>query len=298
MRIRLSIAVPLLVLWCSAVAFGQMRWVASQPVINIYSAPSLDADVVSQAIYGVTVQQLAAGREEKPVDGWINVQTYDDYSGWAERERFLPLDSQENYAGEGKRVVTVGTRGANLYKDPDVTAHAPLLLLPFEAPLEVISEPSGEGRRWLQVRLTSGEQAWIQRGDIEERTNKTLTIEQAITLAKKFLGVTYTWGGISSFGFDCSGFTQMLMRKRGIIMPRDADVQATWSGVVPVQRAQLKPGDLLFFGPSEKKITHTGMYIGNGEFIHDTTHGRPMVQISRLADQPWTKILVACRRAK
>jgi cell wall-associated NlpC family hydrolase len=148
------------------------------------------------------------------------------------------------------------------------------------------------------VRLTSGEQAWIQRGDVEERTSKNLTIQQSITSAKKFLGVTYTWGGSSSFGFDCSGFTQMLMRKRGIIMPRDADVQAAWSGVMPIQRAELKPGDLLFFGSSEKKITHTGMYIGNGEFIHDTTHGRPMVQISRLSDQPWTKILVACRRAK
>jgi cell wall-associated NlpC family hydrolase len=40
------------------------------------------------------------------------------------------------------------------------------------------------------------------------------------------------------------------------------------------------------------------MYIGNGEFIHDTTNTRPMVQISRLDDQPWTRLLVACRRAK
>jgi cell wall-associated NlpC family hydrolase len=60
----------------------------------------------------------------------------------------------------------------------------------------------------------------------------------------------------------------------------------------------LKAGDLLYFGSSPDKITHTGMYIGNGEFIHDTTHDHPMVQISRLDDQPWTKLLVACRRAK
>jgi cell wall-associated NlpC family hydrolase len=46
------------------------------------------------------------------------------------------------------------------------------------------------------------------------------------------------------------------------------------------------------------KVTHTGMYIGNGEFIHDTTHERPMVQISRLNDEPWTKLLVAARRVK
>ena len=90
----------------------------------------------------------------------------------------------------------------------------------------------------------------------------------------------------------------MLVRSRGINMPRDADLQAAWDGVQSVDRKDLRPGDLLFFGASVDKITHTGMYIGGGEFIHDTTNGRPMVQISRLEDQPWTRILVACRRVK
>lgn len=119
-----------------------------------------------------------------------------------------------------------------------------------------------------------------------------------IDLAHRFLGITYTWGGVSSFGFDCSGFTQMLERQRGIEMPRDADLQAAWSGVVPVNRADLQPGDLLFFGSSPEKITHTGMYIGDGKFIHDTTHDHPGVQISTLDDQPWIKLLVAARRMK
>jgi cell wall-associated NlpC family hydrolase len=88
------------------------------------------------------------------------------------------------------------------------------------------------------------------------------------------------------------------MREHGVLMPRDADVQAAWSGVVAVDRKELKPGDLLFFGASVNKITHTGMYIGGGEFIHDTTHDHPMVQISRLDDQPWTRLLVASRRPK
>ena len=81
-------------------------------------------------------------------------------------------------------------------------------------------------------------------------------------------------------------------------MPRDADLQAGWEGVKPVKRNQLRPGDLLYFGESPHEITHTGMYIGHGKFIHDTTHEHPGVQISRLADQPWTKLLVACRRVK
>jgi cell wall-associated NlpC family hydrolase len=68
--------------------------------------------------------------------------------------------------------------------------------------------------------------------------------------------------------------------------------------VTAVDRKELKPGDLLFFGSSPNEITHTGMYIGNGEFIHDTTHDHPLVQISRLDNQPWTRLLVACRRPK
>ena len=95
-----------------------------------------------------------------------------------------------------------------------------------------------------------------------------------LQLARRFIGTTYTWGGVSSFGFDCSGFTQMLVRQRGIEMPRDADIQAAWSGVTPVERRTWCPATC-FFGSSPAKITHTGMYIGGGEFIHDTTHEHP-----------------------
>ena len=90
----------------------------------------------------------------------------------------------------------------------------------------------------------------------------------------------------------------MLVRQRGIEMPRDADLQAEWTGVISVDRKDLKPGDLLFFGSSASSITHTGMYLGDGKFIHDTTHDHPGVQISVLDDMPWTKLLVATRRVK
>ncbi|HWR13251.1 MAG TPA: SH3 domain-containing C40 family peptidase [Terriglobales bacterium] len=282
----------------AAMAFGQARWVTSKPVVNMYSKPSLDADVVSQAIYGVTVQQVASTDKSSVIpEGWIQIKTPDDYTGWVLRESFLPLDEKENYAGKDKRVVTVANRGANVYREPDVTEHAPVLVLPFEAALEVIGVSEKQSDRWLKVRLTNGSEAWVQRGDVQDRTGKLLSIPESIELAKKFLGVTYTWGGTSSFGFDCSGFTQMLMRQRGVVMPRDADVQARWDGFVTVKKEDLKAGDLLFFG-TEKSITHTGMYIGNGEFIHDTTHDHPMVQISRLGDPYWTKLLVIAKRTK
>ena len=114
----------------------------------------------------------------------------------------------------------------------------------------------------------------------------------------RFLGLPYTWGGTSSFGYDCSGFTQMLCRRLGARIPRDADVQAAWPGVVPVKREDLAPGDLLFFGSAADHITHTGMYIGDGKFINATTWVHPVVQICDLGDPHWAHLLVACRRLK
>ena len=66
---------------------------------------------------------------------------------------------------------------------------------------------------------------------------------------------------------------------------RDADLQAAWEGMDMIDRKDLRAGDLLFFGAGPDKITHTAMYIGDGEIIHATTHGHPVVQISRLDDQ-------------
>ncbi|MGZ4789041.1 MAG: C40 family peptidase [Terriglobales bacterium] len=285
----------LFVLLFAPLALAQARWVAAEPVINMYSAATSDADVVSQAIYGTTVEQITPKDNAQAPEGWMYIKTPDDYPGWVNRDEVLPLHDNQEYAGPSKHVVMVINRGANVYRETDVTKHAPVLTLPFETALE---ETGAKGKRWVKVRLVDGGEAWIQSGDVQERPTKPLSIDEMIALAKKFLGVTYTWGGRSSFGYDCSGFTQMLMRQHGVLMPRDADVQAAWNGVVAVEHKELKPGDLLFFGSSPKEITHTGMYIGNGEFIHDTTNSHPMVQISRLDDQPWTKLLVACRRPK
>jgi cell wall-associated NlpC family hydrolase len=90
----------------------------------------------------------------------------------------------------------------------------------------------------------------------------------------------------------------MLMRRRGVSMPRDAQPQADWSGATPVERSDLKPGDLLYFGESAKKITHTGVYLGDGKFIDATTWQTPAVRIDDLNDPHWQPLLVAVRRVK
>jgi cell wall-associated NlpC family hydrolase len=263
-------------------------YVVARSVINIYHSASGDSDVVSQALYGSGVVSL----EKK--DDWIHIRTGDDYTGWVAAADVTA--QQGDYAPAGKAVCVVQL-SANIYREPSVTKHAPVLNLPWEARLEVLSTNVDKDGRWLQVKLVNGQTAYVEQGNVSANV-PALTIDQTIQLARRFLGITYTWGGVSTYGYDCSGFTQMLVRQRGIIMPRDADVQANWSGVTPVERKDLQPGDLLFFGGSPAKITHTGMYIGNGEFIHDTTNTHPEVQISKLDDMPWTKLLVAARRVK
>jgi SH3-like domain-containing protein len=292
-RLQLRCLLALCATLWGAVVVGQQSvpmpdYIVSRPVINMYSTASADSEVVSQALYGSGVLSL----EKKK--GWIRIRTGDDYTGWVTATDITPLAG--GYAQDGKAVRVVGL-SANLYREPSTIKHAPILNLPWEARLELIPGKVDEGGRWLQVKLVNGQTAYIEQGNVSADF-APLNIDQTIQLARRFLGITYTWGGVSSYGFDCSGFTQMLVRQRGIIMPRDAGAQASWSGVTLVERKDLRPGDLLFFGASPTKITHTGMYIGNGEFIHDTSETHPGVQISKLDDMPWTKLLIAARRVK
>jgi gamma-D-glutamyl-L-lysine dipeptidyl-peptidase len=283
--------------------------VVLQPVLNMYSKPSLDADVVSQAIYGANVAIVE--RQE----GWARIRTFDDYAGWAP----LPaLRIGAPYPANG-RVAEVRSLFAHIYREASVTKHAPLVTVPFETKLEVGSGPSSAAGLagggvdadaskspparpaalpdWISVRLPDDRSGWVQAGDVAFSAPK-LTIPEMLEFGRRFLGLPYTWGGTSSFGFDCSGFTQMLERQRGVFLPRDAQPQANWSGAAPIDRQDLAPGDLLYFGSSDKHITHTGVYLGSGKFVNATTYQTPAVRIDDLNEPRWTKLLVAIRRVK
>jgi hypothetical protein len=275
---------PLLLL--GTVLYAGSTAVVLEPVANMYSKPSEEADVVSQAIYGATVSVL-----EKQ-DGWKRVRTADAYTGWMP-EGALRAGS---YPGAG-RVAEVGTLFAHIYREASVTRHQPLLTLPFEARLAVTSEPEDDGARWIEVRLADGRSGWVQRGNVAFQPER-LDLPAMLAFSKRFLGLPYTWGGTSSFGYDCSGFTQMLFRRRGIMLPRDAQPQAKWTGAVAVSRDRLQPGDLLYFGNSENQINHTGVYLGDGKFINATTYHAPEVRIDDLEDPHWARLLVACRRVR
>jgi gamma-D-glutamyl-L-lysine dipeptidyl-peptidase len=284
----------LVLLAVPAVFAANSMQVVVVPVANMYSAPTDQSDVVSQALYGSNVTLLTARGE------WSRIQTDDRYKGWTPSRYLRLVQNGAGYATSGP-TLQVESLFANVYHEADVTRHKPVVTVPFGVRLELIADGKRDGKgkdeRWLQIRLPDKRSEWIQASDVVADP-KPLTIPESIELAKRFLGLPYLWGGRSSYGFDCSGFTQMLVRARGINMPRDADLQAAWKGAVAVERKALEPGDLLFFGSSPGKVTHTGMYIGDGQFIHGTTNGNPVVQISRIDDDPWTRLLVACRRVK
>ena len=259
-----------------------------RPVLNMYSSATGEADVVSQAVYATNVAVL------EETDGWARIRTPDDYTGWVETSGLLAR-SGDPYASRGT-VVQVRSLFAHVYREDSVTKHAPLLTVPFETRLEV--DPTGTAtEQWSPVLLPDGRRAMIQSGDIIP-AGTTLSIDDSIALAKRFVGLPYTWGGTSSYGYDCSGFMQMLVRQRGYLMPRDAGLQAKWTGLVAVDRTELNPGDLLYFGSSTQRITHTGMYIGEGLFINATTHETPIVRIDHVNDPYWDRLLVAARRIK
>ena len=263
-------------------------WVVTNlPVINIFHQPSPDVEVVSQTIYGTVVGVLAEAGD------WIHIRTADGYTGWAQRNGFLPFLQQAAAAS----FVHVVQLSANVYAEPDVKIRAPLMNLPWEARLQLQAdvETQTDGTEWLPVRLLDGRQAFVLSGDVS-LNDPVLGLDEMLTLAPRFLGITYTWGGTSSFGFDCSGFVQMLFRQLAVLLPRDAQAQCDWQGFRSIERHALQPGDVLFFGNNPQEITHVGIFLGGGRFLHDSTHGSPGVQISALADDPWHDRLTAQRR--
>jgi len=130
-----------------------------------------------------------------------------------------------------------------------------------------------ESENFLKVRLPDGDLGYLSRREAKKTTELFFSHQNIVQEARRFLDLRYLWGGASSWGFDCSGFTFRLYQSQGITIPRDASEQA--QAGIPVAEADLQPGDLLFFAAREHAknhcqaaIHHVGMYIGQSLMCH------------------------------
>jgi hypothetical protein len=237
-------------------------------VVNIYLQPEEDTEIDSQAIYGSVVTII------DQMNDWSKIKTVDGVEGWVPSAQLITNPSYEN----SDCLRPVKSLFAHIYRVTDTTPYPPLLTVPYGSKVK-LDEPVDTGERWVSMELISGEKVWIQRGDIDF-TPQFKTLEETLAFSKKFLGLPYTWGGTSSYGFDCSGFVQMLFREMGLQLPRNSRDQARCNLFTPVAQEDLEPGDLVFFGTT--RITHVGLYLGNDEFIHSGVTELPMVMISNI----------------
>jgi len=119
--------------------------------------------------------------------------------------------------------------------------------------------------------------------------------DEIIATAREFLGVPYVWGGLGDGGYDCSGFVNKVYSLNGYDLPRTSREQ--FKVGLPVKRAALAMGDLLFFvsNPGDSRITHVAMYIADSEFIHNAT-GKGQVSYDRLTSRYYDQRFYGARR--
>ena len=118
--------------------------------------------------------------------------------------------------------------------------------------------------------------------------------DEIVRTAARFRGTPYRWGGTSAkSGFDCSGLTMVVYQLNGLDLPRSSRQQ--WQAGRPVTRSELSRGDLVFFATSGgRRVSHVGIYTGNGKFLHAPRRGRN-IKISSLSNTYYRKRYLGAR---
>jgi gamma-D-glutamyl-L-lysine dipeptidyl-peptidase len=134
----------------------------------------------------------------------------------------------------------------------------------------------------------------VDSGTIEDENFGKDVTPTDILKSTRFFNAHYKWGGITASGMDCSGFVYTVFRINGIYLKRDSYMQAEEGTAVPF--TDLREGDLVFFTSKKGgRITHVGIYIGNGNFVH-SSRGKRGVGVSSLSEDYFRRRLAAARR--
>jgi len=218
-----------------------MQKTVRTPVANLYGNHSFMSDQVSQALMGEVVDVLDS------FESWYRIHQWDGYESWI--HEFYLVDSIENLAD---------TYFFDRHTSQLICEDGKEIYIPFGVTLPVLEMYEDT----VKVQFPWGEVGKCFLPPNQLNDNLTDCI---IANARKFNGVQYQWGGISTFGCDCSGFVQTIFKSVGTKLARDSHVQ--FDALKKIELVDAVDGDLLFFVENDK-INHVGISLGNSRIIH------------------------------
>ncbi len=227
----------------------------------VFKEPSMKSEQVTQIILGETFDVLETFKEE-----WLRIRLhFDGYIGWVYKPQVVMMNEEKFSSYLKKKKVQFIANFGFIYSKPNKNSTA-IRDIVICSTLNVIDEKG----RWLMVELPDGAYGWLSKDEVKKPNNISVRNGEKITkTAKRFLGISYLWGGKTPKGFDCSGFVQTAFRINGIYLPRDSDMQWKVGRYVGKNFKKFKSGDLLFFSSDGDRITHVGIYTGKDmEIIH------------------------------
>lgn len=265
-------------------------------------------------VFGSTLIQLSEGEvvtripDTKEKSGFVKIQTKQNVEGWVLKsslkvnykevpvthKAYIKDDSQKDKGFPYREEIQIVGFKDNKYeiKNGDATLLVEEESVSFTQPAKRVPKPKPNPVvRAESTTSNAPSTASSTQPDNAPSPHNGSVADGLISTGSQFLGVPYVWGGTSPSGFDCSGFTQYVLSKHGISVPRVASGQATVG--TTVSRGSLQKGDMVYFETYKPGPSHVGFYIGNGQFLHA---GGDRVQISNMNDSYWsTRYLFAKR---
>ncbi len=268
---------------------GLIYGVANISVGNNRSNPQHGAELMTQMLLGTPVQIL------KKQGGFYLVKTPDHYLAWTDGGALVLMNEQSFKTWQTSEKIVFSSDYGHAFSKADINSTRVSDLVNGNV-LQVLGREKGfykvafPDKRigYIQQPLAMSYIDWVKRPNPEAK--------EVLTKALSLIGVPYLWGGTSVKGVDCSGFTKTAYFLNGIIIPRDASQQALVGDAIDVLEndtisvskclKNLQAGDLLFFSSAKRRgvnggrVTHTAIYMGNGEFIQSAG----MVKINSMID--------------
>jgi hypothetical protein len=248
----------------------KMFAVAKNSVINIRSAPKHSAELGTQGLLGMSLKIL-----DKEGD-FYRIQTPDSYISWVDKGGIHKMDQIEFDTWNAAKKVIFTKNFGYVYATKDSNS-----TIISDISLGGILKYMSEDACFFEVKYPDNRTGFIKKNESFIYKNWLQQLqpsqESVEVIAKKMDGFPYLWGGTSSKGIDCSGFTKMVYLMNGFVIPRDASQQVNAGKTVDTNLTfeNLEKGDLLFFGTKatetkKQRVVHVGIWLGNNkmEFIH------------------------------